>query len=43
MSNLARSSVNEILGKLQAAGHVQLSYRRIVIRAPERLREMLLD
>lgn len=43
MSNIARSSVNEILGKLQAAGHVQLSYRRIVIRAPERLREMLLD
>ena len=43
MSNLARSSVNEILGKLQAAGHVQLSYRRIVIRAPDRLREMLLD
>jgi CRP/FNR family transcriptional regulator, cyclic AMP receptor protein len=43
MSNIARSSVNEILGKLQNDGYVQLSYRRIVIKAPEKLRRMLSD
>jgi CRP/FNR family cyclic AMP-dependent transcriptional regulator len=43
MANVARTTAGAILRKLEADGHVALSYRRIRILAPEALRAMLRD
>jgi CRP/FNR family cyclic AMP-dependent transcriptional regulator len=43
MTNLARTTAGSILRKLEAAGHLDLSYRRIRIRAPDALRNLLSD
>jgi CRP/FNR family transcriptional regulator, cyclic AMP receptor protein len=41
MSNVARTTANAILGDLDAKGMVKLTYRRIVILAPDKLSAML--
>ena len=43
MANVARTTAGTILRKLEADGHVALSYRRIIILAPDTLRKMLRD
>jgi CRP/FNR family transcriptional regulator, cyclic AMP receptor protein len=43
MSNVARTTAGAILRKLEASGHVDLSYRHIRILAPDALRTMLSD
>jgi CRP/FNR family transcriptional regulator, cyclic AMP receptor protein len=43
MANVARSTAGTILRKLEADGHLALSYRRIGILAPDALRSMLRD
>jgi len=43
MANVARTTAGAILRKLEAEGHVALSYRRIGILAPGALRKMLRD
>jgi CRP/FNR family transcriptional regulator, cyclic AMP receptor protein len=43
MANVARTTAGSILRKLEADGHVALSYRRIRILAPNLLRAMLHD
>lgn len=43
MSNVARSTVNPILQKLQSAGAVEVAYRRVKIVAPDKLRAMLTE
>jgi CRP/FNR family transcriptional regulator, cyclic AMP receptor protein len=40
MSNVARTTAGAILRKLEASGHVDLSYRQIRILAPDALRSM---
>jgi CRP-like cAMP-binding protein len=41
MANVARTTAGSILRKLEADGHIELSYRRISILAPDALKEML--
>ncbi len=41
MANVARTTAGAILRKLEAEGHLALSYRRISILAPDTLRKML--
>jgi CRP/FNR family cyclic AMP-dependent transcriptional regulator len=41
MANVARTTAGSILRKLEADGHIALSYRRIRILAPDALRGML--
>ena len=43
MANVARTTAGAILRKLEADGHLALSYRRIRILAPNALRKMLRD
>jgi len=43
MSNVARTTAGAVLRKLEALGHVEQSYRRIRILAPDALRAMLED
>ncbi len=43
MTNLARTTAGALLQKLHAAGHVEVGYRSVRIRAPDRLRAMLAD
>ena len=43
MANVARTTAGAILRKLEADGHLDLSYRRISILAPDALRKMLRD
>ena len=43
MANVARTTAGAILRKLEADGHLALSYRRIRILKPDALREMLHD
>lgn len=43
MANVARTTAGAILRRLEADGHLALSYRRISILAPDALREMLRD
>ena len=43
MANVARTTAGAILRKLEADGHLDLSYRRISILAPDALRQMLRD
>jgi CRP-like cAMP-binding protein len=43
MANVARTTAGAILRKLEAEGHLALSYRRIGILAPDALRAMLRD
>ena len=43
MANVARTTAGAILRKLEAEGHLALSYRRISILAPDALRRMLRD
>jgi CRP/FNR family transcriptional regulator, cyclic AMP receptor protein len=43
MANVARTTAGAILRKLEADGHLALSYRRIRILAPDTLRAMLRD
>lgn len=43
MSNVARTTAGAVLRKLEAMGHLEQSYRRIRILAPDALRAMLLD
>ncbi|HLG81170.1 MAG TPA: Crp/Fnr family transcriptional regulator [Bradyrhizobium sp.] len=42
-ANVARTTAGAILRKLEAEGHIALSYRRIDILAPDALRKMLRD
>jgi CRP/FNR family cyclic AMP-dependent transcriptional regulator len=41
LANIARTTAGALLRRLEAAGHVELSYRRIRILAPGALKEML--
>ena len=43
MSNVARTTAGTVLRKLEAMGHLEQSYRRIRILAPDGLRAMLED
>jgi CRP/FNR family transcriptional regulator, cyclic AMP receptor protein len=43
MANVARTTAGAVLRKLEADGHLALSYRRISIFAPDTLRKMLRD
>lgn len=43
MTNVARTTVNSTLRQLQAAGAVEITYRRIRIIAPDKLRAMMID
>jgi CRP/FNR family transcriptional regulator, cyclic AMP receptor protein len=43
MANMARTSVNAALKKLEASGAVELGYRRIRILAPDGLRARLTE
>ena len=43
MSNVARTTASAVLRKLEALGHLEQSYRRIRILAPDALRAMLED
>jgi CRP/FNR family transcriptional regulator, cyclic AMP receptor protein len=43
MANVARTTAGTILRKLEADGHIGLSYRRIRILAPDALRAMVQD
>jgi CRP/FNR family transcriptional regulator, cyclic AMP receptor protein len=43
MSNVARTTAGTVLRKLEAMGHLEQSYRRIHILAPDGLRAMLED
>lgn len=42
MSNVGRTATNEILLELQAAGHIEIGYRRLRVIAPDRLRTQLM-
>ncbi len=41
MTNTARTSAGTVLRKLSNAGHISVSYRRVLILAPDALRAML--
>ena len=41
MTNLARTTAGTVLRKLEAAGYLKVSYRRVSILAPDALRAML--
>jgi CRP/FNR family transcriptional regulator, cyclic AMP receptor protein len=41
MTNTARTTAGAVLRKLEAAGHIDVAYRRVHILAPARLRAML--
>ncbi len=41
MTNVARTTAGAVLRSFEAAGHIKVSYRRVSIRAPDRLRAML--
>ena len=41
MTNLARTTAGAVLRTLEASGHVKVSYRRVSIVAPDKLRAML--
>jgi CRP/FNR family cyclic AMP-dependent transcriptional regulator len=41
MTNVARTTAGRVLRALEAAGHVEVSYRRVRIVAPDALRTML--
>jgi len=41
MTNLARTTAGTVLRKLEASGHVKVTYRRVRILAPDELRVML--
>ena len=41
MTNLARTTAGAVLRKLEASGHVRVSYRRVRILAPDALRATL--
>jgi CRP-like cAMP-binding protein len=43
LSNVARNTAGIVLGRLEAAGLIEQSYRRISILAPDELRAMLTD
>jgi CRP/FNR family cyclic AMP-dependent transcriptional regulator len=43
MANVGRTTASAVLGRLQSAGQVELTYRRIQINAPETLRAMLTE
>jgi CRP-like cAMP-binding protein len=43
MANVGRTTASAVLGRLQAAGQLELTYRRIQINAPETLRAMLTE
>ena len=43
MANVARTTAGATLRKLEASGHLDLSYRRFRILAPDALRAMLVD
>jgi len=43
MANVARTTAGAILRKLESEGHLELSYRRIGILAPDALRKILRD
>ena len=43
LSNIARTTAGAVLRKLEALGHLEQSYRRIRILAPDALRAMLLE
>jgi CRP/FNR family cyclic AMP-dependent transcriptional regulator len=43
MANVARTTAGAILRKLEADGHLALSYRRVRILAPDAMRAMLCD
>jgi len=43
MSNVARTTAGAVLRKLEAMGHLEQSYRRIRLLAPDALRAMLRD
>jgi CRP/FNR family cyclic AMP-dependent transcriptional regulator len=43
MANMIRTTAGTILRKLEGAGHIELSYRRIRILAPDSLRAMLVE
>jgi len=43
MSNVARTTAGAVLRKLEAMGHLEQSYRRLRILAPDALRAMLRD
>ena len=41
MTNLARTTAGSVLRTFEASGHIKVSYRRVSILAPDKLREML--
>ena len=43
LANVARTTLNTLLRRLERAGHLELSYRRIRVLAPGALRTMLSD
>jgi CRP-like cAMP-binding protein len=43
MTNLARTTAGALLRRLQAAGHIEVGYRSIILRAPDALRATLAD
>jgi CRP/FNR family cyclic AMP-dependent transcriptional regulator len=43
MANMARTTANAVLKKLELAGHLEISYRSVRILDPERLRAMLAE
>lgn len=43
VANIARTTAGAILRELEAEGHLQLSYRRIFVLAPDALLQMLRD
>ncbi len=43
LANVSRTTARAMLGRLEAAGFIRQSYRRITVLRPERLRHMLQD
>ena len=43
MTNLARTTAGTVLRTFEASGHIKVSYRRVSILAPDKLRAMLED
>jgi CRP/FNR family transcriptional regulator, cyclic AMP receptor protein len=41
MTNIARTTAGSLLRTFEASGHIKVSYRRVTILAPEKLRAML--
>ena len=41
MTNLARTTAGSVLRTFEASGHIKVSYRRVTILAPDKLRAML--